>query len=190
MASKIITALCSLLPIVFTICGALAKNDVIMMFHSPAMRPLALTLGNESETVEVHNITWRHFNDGFPNIFIENVCKVRNRHVAFLASLDTPSEMFEQYSVMMALPKHGAKSVTVFLPYFPVGTMERASKKGEVVTAIVLARMLSIIPQGRSPTELVILDIHALQEEFYFMDSVLVRLESAIPLLKKTLERK
>ena len=181
-----VTVLYSLFPIVCTI-GALERPHVIV-YHSHAMEPLASSLKGKNAIAKVNSITWNHFKDGFPNIFIENVDKVRNRHVAFLASLHTPSVMFEQYSVMMALPRHGAKSLTVFLPYFPVGTMERASKKGEVVTAAALARMLSTIPQGHSPTELVILDIHALQEEFYFGDSILVRLESAIPLLKNTLK--
>jgi len=180
-----VTTLCSLFPLVCII-RALANTQVIV-YHSPSMWPLANSL-QDQDFVKVNNIKWDHFKDGFPNIFIENVTEVRNRHVAFLASLHTPSVMFEQYSVMMALPRHGAESVTVFLPYFPVGTMERASKEGEVVTAAALARLLSTIPQAHSPTELVILDIHALQEEFYFWDSVHVRMESAIPLLKTTLK--
>jgi len=184
-----VTALCLLFPIVCANRALEIERTHVIVYHCPAMEPLASTLrGNNEFAIKVESITWEHFNDGFPKIFIKNVDEVRNRHVAFLASLHTPSVMFEQYSVMMALPRHGAKSVTVFLPYFPVGTMERASKKGEVVTAASLARLLSTIPHGHFPTELVILDIHALQEEFYFGDSVRVRLESAIPLLKKTLQ--
>ena len=60
--------------------------------------------------------------------------------------------------------------------------------EGEIATAFTLARMISNIPLSRGgPTSLVIYDIHALQERFYFGDNVLPLFESGIPLLKKRL---
>eukprot|EP01025_Chloroclados_australasicus_P041446 TRINITY_DN4389_c0_g1_i1.p1 TRINITY_DN4389_c0_g1~~TRINITY_DN4389_c0_g1_i1.p1 ORF type:complete len:239 (-),score=21.39 TRINITY_DN4389_c0_g1_i1:252-902(-) len=68
--------------------------------------------------------------------------------------------------------------------------MERVETEGEVATAFTLSRMLSHIPLSRGgPTSLVIFDIHALQERFYFGDSVLPLFESGVPLLVERLEQ-
>ena len=47
-----------------------------------------------------------------------------------------------------------------------------------------MARLLSAIPMcATGPATLQIIDIHALQEKFYFSDQVLIQLKSAIYLL-------
>ncbi|KAG0486078.1 hypothetical protein HPP92_008173 [Vanilla planifolia] len=62
--------------------------------------------------------------------------------------------------------------------------------EGDVATAFTLARILSNIPISRGgPTSLVIFDIHALQERFYFGDNVLPCFESGVPLLKNRLQQ-
>ena len=53
--------------------------------------------------------------------------KVRNRHVAFLASFQTPASIFEQISIIYQLPRLFVGSFTLVLPYFPTGTAERVS---------------------------------------------------------------
>jgi hypothetical protein len=61
--------------------------------------------------------------------------------------------------------------------------------EGDVATAFTLARIMSNIPQSRGgPTSLVIFDIHALQERFYFGDAVLPLFESGLPLLLERLK--
>ncbi|KAJ4980811.1 hypothetical protein NE237_031648 [Protea cynaroides] len=61
-------------------------------------------------------------------------------------------------------------------------------EEGDVATAFTMARILSNIPISRGgPTSLVIYDIHALQERFYFGDQVLPCFETGIPLLKHRL---
>ncbi|KAG1359031.1 putative Ribose-phosphate pyrophosphokinase 4 [Cocos nucifera] len=53
-----------------------------------------------------------------------------------------------------------------------------------------MARILSMIPKSRGgPTSVVIYDIHALQERFYFGDDVLPCFESGIPLLLQRLRQ-
>lgn len=47
---------------------------------------------------------------------------------------------------MYSLPGYWAKSLTLVLPYFPTGTMERVDYEGQIATAKTLARMLSAIP--------------------------------------------
>lgn len=67
----------------------------------------------------------RWFNDGFPNVFVRDALHVRNRNVAFLASFHTPAVIFEQMSVLYALPRLFIGSLTLVLPFFPTGTLER-----------------------------------------------------------------
>ena len=66
----------------------------------------------------------------------------------FLASFHSPEAVFQQLSVIYALPSYGAKRLTVVVPYFPTGTMERVTHIGEVATAKSLARMLSATPMA------------------------------------------
>lgn len=50
--------------------------------------------------------------------------------------------IFEQLSVLYAIPRYLARSVIVILPYFPTGTMERVDKEGQIATAKVLELVL------------------------------------------------
>ncbi|KJE90032.1 ribose-phosphate pyrophosphokinase 3 [Capsaspora owczarzaki ATCC 30864] len=130
------------------------------------------------------NLRWGVFEDGFPNLFIDDVKEMYGRDVLFLASFHSPAVIFEQLSAIYAFPRYLARSFTLILPYFPTGTMERVDIEGQVVTAKSLATLLSAIPlTPQGPPQIVIFDIHALQERFYFGDNVIPRLESAIPLL-------
>lgn len=62
--------------------------------------------------------------------------------------------------------------------------MEREETEGQVATAKTLATLLSTVPlTARGPSQIMVFDIHALQERFYFTDNVIPRLETAIPLL-------
>lgn len=110
--------------------------------------------------------------------------------MAFLASFSSPAVIFEQLSIIYALPRMFVSSFTLVLPFFPTGTFERMEDEGDIATAFTLARILSNIPISRGgPTSLVIFDIHALQERFYFGDNVLPCFESGIPLLKHRLHQ-
>lgn len=160
------------------------------LFYCAEMKDLAERVAAESDAIELRSITWRTFEDGFPNLFIANAHGIRGQHVAFLSSFSSPGVIFEQLSVIYALPKLFVSSFTLVLPFFPTGTSERMEEEGDVATAFTLARILSNIPiSGGGPTSLVIFDIHALQERFYFGDNVLPCFESGIPLLKNRLQR-
>lgn len=162
-----------------------------LLFHCPQMEPLARLVHGAIAGGDLSVVQWKEFPDGFPNLFIEDAEYVRGNDAVFLASFDTTADIFRQLSVIYALPRYGARSLRVILPYFPTGTMDRVAKKGEVVTAMTLARMLSAIPhcRGTGPAEIVIYDIHALQEQFFFSDNVVPRLETAIPLIIERIRR-
>ncbi|GMH20742.1 hypothetical protein Nepgr_022584 [Nepenthes gracilis] len=161
----------------------------VCLFYCVETKALAERIAAQSDAIELRSISWRTFEDGFPNLFIANAHGIRGQHVAFLASFSSPGVIFEQLSVIYALPKLFVSSFTLVLPFFPTGTSERMEEEGDVATAFTLARILSNIPISRGgPTSLVIFDIHALQERFFFGDNILPCFESGIPLLKKRLQ--
>ncbi|WP_291318642.1 ribose-phosphate diphosphokinase [Desulfonatronospira sp.] len=162
---------------------------MIKVLYCPQMQDLAHKICQSSEMCVPGEISWNYFQDGFPDLKIQEAVGLGNAHVVFLASMDSPAEIFSQLAVIYALPRLAVRSLKVFLPYFPTGTMERVDEEGEVATAATLARMLSQIPGTMSgPVQIIIYDIHALQERFYFSDHVVPRLETAIPLLLERMQ--
>lgn len=137
------------------------------------------------QSVELRSVSWEQFPDGWPNLFIANAKQdCAGRDVIFLASFHSPEVVFEQLSVIYKIPRLLARSFTAIVPYFPTGTMEREETEGQVATAKTLAILLSTVPlTARGPSQIMVFDIHALQERFYFTDNVIPRLETAIPLL-------
>lgn len=162
-----------------------------VLFYTNEFEDLAKKIAAEAGgNIKLGKIRWKKFADGFPDLFVEDALQIRNQHVAFLASFHNPSVIFEQISVIYALPRLFVGSFTLVLPFFPTGTLERVETEGDVATAFTLARILSNVPPSRGgPTSLVIFDIHALQERFYFGDAVLPLFESGVPLLLERLAR-
>ncbi|GJS48116.1 ribose-phosphate pyrophosphokinase 4-like protein [Tanacetum coccineum] len=170
--------------------GNLKNSKKVCLFYAAEMEELAKRIAAQSDAIELRGINWRKFEDGFPNLSIPNAHGIRGEHVAFLASFSSPGVIFEQLSISYALPKLFISSFTLVLPFFPTGTSERMEEEGDIATAFTLARFLSNIPISRGgPTSVVIYDIHALQERFYFDDNVLPCFESGIPLLKSRLQQ-
>ncbi|CAN0913934.1 Ribose-phosphate pyrophosphokinase 4 [Linum grandiflorum] len=166
-----------------------AKKQVLL-FYCLECEELARKVAANSDLVTLQSINWRSFEDGFPNLYINNAHDIRGQHVAFLASFSSPAVIFEQLSVIYALPRLFVASFSLVLPFFPTATFERMDEEGDVATAFTLARILSNIPISRGgPTSLVVYDIHALQERFYFGDHVLPLFETGIPLLLQRLNQ-
>ncbi len=153
------------------------------------MKSVARALANHASTRGVlgmtfGNIRWGSFEDGLPDLRIENADEIADADVSFLAYF-TPANLFAQIAAIYAIPRHRARSLKLILPYFPPGTKERVIEYGDIATAKTMARMLSAIPFSKNgPAEIVMFDIHALAEQFYFEDTVLPRLESAMRLFK------
>ncbi|KAE8663699.1 Ribose-phosphate pyrophosphokinase 4 [Hibiscus syriacus] len=162
----------------------------VILFYCVECEELARKVAAHSQLFTLQSINWRSFDDGFPNLYINNAHDIRGQHVAFLASFSSPAVIFEQLSVIYNLPRLFVASFTLVLPFFPTGTFERMEEEGDVATAFTMARILSNIPISRGgPTSVVIYDIHALQERFYFGDHVLPFFETGIPLLKHRLHQ-
>jgi hypothetical protein len=90
---------------------AFPHGKKIVLFHSPEMKQLAeeiLQLPGNQALLFPGQIEWKNFEDGFPNLFINNVDTIRGRHVVFLASFLNPSSLLAQLAGRLPLVSHSA----------------------------------------------------------------------------------
>eukprot|EP00811_Abedinium_folium_P003808 NODE_13502_length_1161_cov_10.115087.p1 GENE.NODE_13502_length_1161_cov_10.115087~~NODE_13502_length_1161_cov_10.115087.p1 ORF type:complete len:326 (-),score=80.88 NODE_13502_length_1161_cov_10.115087:76-1053(-) len=171
----------------------MADNRVLVFYHNSMARTAEQLKVIMGDKVVLANLEWKRFNDGFPNLAIDrdNIQAMESctRTVA-LVSFHDPSVIFDQLCLVYALPRMQARDFTIILPWFCTGTMDRSETLGTIVTAASLARMLSATPMGRGgPATVVIYDIHALQEQFFFSDQIICNLKTAVVLLKDRLAK-
>lgn len=141
----------------------------------------ASNVGADTGMVTRADIAWKTFPDGTPKLFVPDVADLRGAHVIFLMDPDL-AKIFPQYAMIRMLARSGPAKITVILPYFASGTMDRVEEEGEVATAIGHARLLSSLPGTDShKTTIAIVDIHNLSERGFFTDDVALDLLSAVP---------
>lgn len=156
---------------------------------SEACEPLARRIEEAyPDRFTYHPTTWGKFPDGTDNIEIGGFYPlnlVSGEHVLFLASFHNNDVTLSQFQVMITLLQSFIESMTVVLPYSPVGTMERVVREGTVATAATYAYMFSSLPSCGRPTRLMVYDLHTLQNRFYLHGNAVASLQTAIPLLKE-----
>lgn len=133
-------------------------------------------------------ISWEKFPDGTDNITISGFSpqnEIAGEHVIFFASFHNNDVTLSEISVLIVLLQSFIESLTIVLPFYPVGTNERVEVEGKVATANTYATLLSNLPSIGRPIRIMIYDIHALQNRFYFHGSVTPSLHTSIPLLFK-----
>ena len=111
--------------------------------------PLARRMAEQyPERFTFHPTKWAKFPDGTDNIEIGGFSNPRNvisgEKVLFLASFHSNDSTLSQFQVMICLLQSFIESLTVVLPFSPVGTMERVVKEGQVATAATYAHSKSI----------------------------------------------
>ncbi len=129
---------------------------------------------------------WEKFPDGTDNIEIGGfhpVNFISGENVLLLASFHNNDVTLSQFSVMIALLQSFIHSLTVVLPFYPVGTMERVLQEGKVATANTYAQMFSNLPSCGKPTRLIVYDLHTLQNRFYLHGNAIASLQTTIPIL-------
>ncbi|KAK3021991.1 hypothetical protein RJ639_045645 [Escallonia herrerae] len=107
------------------------KKKQVLLFYCVESQDLARQVAAQSDLIQLQSINWRSFDDGFPNLFINDAQDIRGQHVAFLASFSSPGVIFEQLSVIFALPRLFVASFTLVLPFFPTGSFERMEEEGD-----------------------------------------------------------
>lgn len=107
---------------------------------------------------------------------------VADRAVVFVGGTINDADTLELYDLACAAAKYDARGLTLVVPYFGYGTMERAVAPGEVVTAKTRARLFSTIP---APARVVMLDLHSEGIPHYFEGTVRPVHLYAKPLIKE-----
>jgi len=96
---------------------------------APGMEELALKIvGENPDRFLYHATNWGKFPDGTDNIEIggfQPINRISGQHVLLLASFHNNDVTLSQFSVMITLLQSFIESLTVVLPFYPVGTMER-----------------------------------------------------------------
>lgn len=116
------------------------EKPFVLLFH-PEMKLLADKLVSfHPHLFETRDIQWGHFPDGWPDLKFPT--DLANRRVIFLGSLLHRSNLFEQQSVAMVLPRQSIQSLDIYMPMYSTGTMEHITP-GVVATADTLAQMMS-----------------------------------------------
>lgn len=136
-------------------------------------------------------IHWGKFPDGTDNILISGFHprnEIAGENVIFFASFHNNDVTLSQINVLIVLMQSLIESLTIVLPFYPVGTNERVEQEGRVATANTYSYLLSNLPRLGKSTRLMIYDIHALQIRFYFHGNVLPTLHTAVPLLLTRLQ--
>jgi phosphoribosylpyrophosphate synthetase len=158
----------------------------------PAQEALAKKLeASNPKRFIYHPTQWGKFKDGTDNIEVGGfypVNHIRGEHVLFLASFHNNDVTLSQFHVLDMLCESFVQSMTILLPFYPTGGMERVEKEGTVPTACTLARLFSNMPFAGRPIRLMCYDLHTLQNRFYLSNSTLATLHTAIPLLIKALK--
>lgn len=131
-------------------------------------------------------ITWKTFPDRTPDIKIDpaTVKKLNEGKVVYFANFtfasdiksfntgertgDQATPMMDQLSLLNSLSHYGVSDLSIVMPYFPVGTMERITQEGEIPTAFALSHIINTIPNGGMKNKLYLFDIHALCSRFFF----------------------
>jgi len=168
------------------------RDKTFVIIAAPGMEENAKWLQTTNpEKFQYFETEWGHFPDGTDNIKVggfpvdmkEGDSLVRERSILFLASFDNNDMTLSQYHVMVMLLETFIQDMTVVLPYFPTGTMERVMEAGSVATANTLSKMFSYLPTVGRPTRVMVYDIHSPQNQFYFSNNALMTLHSAFPML-------
>ncbi len=94
--------------------------------------------------------------------------EVDGREVVLVGGTISDTDTLELYDLACTLVRLGACSLMLTIPYFGYSTMERAVKKGEVVTAKTRAYLLSTIPETPMENRVLLLDLHTEGLPYYF----------------------
>lgn len=164
-----------------------SKEIKYQVIAAPNMEGMAQSLVDlHPDRFLFHPTNWKKFPDGTDNIEIggfQPSNHISGENILMLASFHNNDVTLSQFSVMITLLQSFVQSLTVVLPFYPVGTMERVIQEGQVATANTYAQMFSNLPSCGKPTRLIIYDLHTLQNRFYLHGNAIASLQTTIPLL-------
>ncbi|KAJ1454777.1 phosphoribosyltransferase-like protein [Pelagophyceae sp. CCMP2097] len=158
---------------------------------APACEDLALSIEASSpDRFRFHPTQWGKFADGTDKIVVGGFSPhnlIAGEHVLMVASFHNNDVTLSQFQVMVMLLQSFVESLTIVLPYYPTGTMERVITEGEVATANTYAQLFSALPSCGRPTRLILYDLHTLQNRFYLHGNTIASLKTTVPRLLSAL---
>ena len=152
--------------------------------------------GHATKRFERIPVTWERWDNGADKITIDGMHTMdgylSNRDILFIASFRDNADTLSQFHLLhyICLQLRPA-SVTVVLPYIPVGTMERIvpGEEGIVPAAATLASMFNGLPFNPG-VRVMTYEIHALPMMFYYQGQSGLTAHSAIPALLRVVGRR
>ena len=106
-----------------------SRNAKFQIIAAPGMENLARRIvALDPDRFLYHPTNWGKFPDGTDNIEIggfQPVNHLAGENVLLLASFHNNDVTLSQFSVMVTLLQAFVESLTIVLPFYPVGTMER-----------------------------------------------------------------
>jgi ribose-phosphate pyrophosphokinase len=118
------------------------------------------------EGFELGEVEVQQFPDG--ERYQRILSEVDDRDVVLIGGTISDADTLELYDLAYTLVTLGAQSLTLVIPYFGYSTMERAVKRGEVVTAKTRAYLLSSMPGTPLGNRVMLLDLHTEGLPYYF----------------------
>ena len=115
---------------------------------------------------ELGAIRRKTFPDGEHYLRIES--DPADRDVMLIGGTVDDAATLELYDLACGIVTAGAYRLRLVIPFFGYGTMERAVRTGEIVTAKTRARLLSSIPTASRGTHVFLLDLHVAAVAHYF----------------------
>lgn len=125
------------------------------------------------------------FPDGENYYRLLDAREIRNSPAVYVAGTVSDAAVMEMYNICSALVMEQCSSLHIVIPYFGYSTMERASRRGEVVIAKNIARLLSSLPTSARGNFVYMVDLHSLGTQYYFEGSIRPIHLTAEPLIRQ-----
>jgi phosphoribosylpyrophosphate synthetase len=144
--------------------------------------------------IQKYETEWNRFDDGdMDNIKIKGMTSpthFKNKNILFVASFHNNDITLSQFHAIAFLCECLAQSLTILLPFYSTGTMERVdiNNDGVIPTANTLALLFNGLPSVGRPIRVMTYDLHTLQNRFYFTGHAVATLHTAIPLIIGVIE--
>lgn len=150
--------------------GTMTLRKSYVLFYDTA-RVYMGAFQRKPHDFSIIDVQWEFFDDGSPNFRIPEIARVAGKPVIFVADFSNESRIFNQLQVLVVLLQSHITELTLVIPFFSHGTMERVTGPGVVATANTTATILSGLPSCGPPTKVVLYDLHTLQSQFLFRGS-------------------
>lgn len=140
----------------------------MIVYHTKSYRNIARLIREHVANVRIDEgkIEIKTFPDG--EVYHHILDNVEDQDILLVGGTIDDSETLEIFDIACHVVKHGAKSLTIVIPYFGYSTMERSVKDGEIVKAKTRARLLSAIPSASTRNRVVFIDLHSEGIPHYF----------------------